>query len=124
MLGFINLRGHVIPVIDLRKKLGVSESSKAEECCVVIVDVQGHLTGALVDSLIGVLGLSPNEFQSELELGNNLRADFIGGIAKHQDRMIFVLNMEKVLANDDLAAAVAVQLPTWGATPVSPAELS
>ena len=102
MLGMINLRDKIIPVIDLRIKLGFTPQPPTKENCIVIIEIHGHLTGALVDSLVGVTTLKPEEFDDHPNLGNSIRADFIAGISFKEQGMVFILDMDKILLNEEL----------------------
>jgi len=102
MKGVINLRGKIIPVIDLRLKFGLNEKEVSKESCIVVVDILGALTGIIVDQLIGVVTVNKEEYESAPRLGNNINAEFIMGMVKLEKRVIIVLKSEKVLNNDEL----------------------
>lgn len=112
MLGMINLRGSFIPVIDLRIKLGFpQQSAVSTESCIVIVDIQKKLTGTLVDSLVGVTTLDPSHYQEDPNLGNNIHADLVQGIAMLDERMIIVTNISKILSNEELTDIIESTAP-------------
>ena len=102
MKGVINLRGKIIPVIDLRTKFEMEESEASSERCIVVVDIHGQMTGVVVDLLSGVVTLEQEQFEDSPELGNNIDAEFITGIAKLQSRVVIVLDMGRILSNDEL----------------------
>ncbi|MBF0353340.1 MAG: purine-binding chemotaxis protein CheW [SAR324 cluster bacterium] len=102
MKGVINLRGKIIPVIDLRSKFGMPQIEPGKENCIVVVDMQGKLTGVIVDLLVGVLTVEPDDFEHTPELGSNIHAEFITGMVKLESRIVIVLNMETILSNEDL----------------------
>ncbi len=103
MKGVINLRGKIIPVIDLRKKFKMEELEHTKEACIVVVDVKGKLTGVIVAFLCGVATIEEKEFEESPELGSNIRTDFIVGMAKLEARVIIVLHMGKILSNEELS---------------------
>ncbi|MBF0101334.1 MAG: purine-binding chemotaxis protein CheW [Desulfobacterales bacterium] len=103
MKGVINLRGKIIPVIDLRAKFGMAEVESTKETCIVVADIQGRLTGIIVDFLVGVLTIEPDEFEETPELGQYIRTDFMIGMAKLDNRVVIVLNLKAILSNDELA---------------------
>lgn len=102
MKGVVNLRGKIIPIIDLRSKFGMPEIEPTKENCIVVVDIQGHLTGVIVDFLAGVLTIEEEEFEETPQLGANIRTEFIIGMAKLENRVVIVLDMENILSNDEL----------------------
>jgi len=102
MKGIINLRGKIIPIIDLRIKFGFEAQEDSMESCIIVVDVHHKLTGAIVDQLEGVLNIEESQFEERPHLGTNIQADYILGMAKIGKRVITVLNMEKVLSNEEL----------------------
>ncbi|MGK5091121.1 chemotaxis protein CheW [Deltaproteobacteria bacterium TL4] len=104
MKGVINLRGKIIPVIDLRTKFRMPRIEPGRENCIVVVDMQGKLTGVIVDLLVGVLTVEPEDFESTPELGANIHTEFLSGMVKLESRVVIVLNMEKILSNDELSA--------------------
>ncbi|PCI30741.1 MAG: chemotaxis protein CheW [SAR324 cluster bacterium] len=102
MKGVINLRGKIIPVIDLRSKFGMEQGQGSSESCIVVVDIQGKLTGTIVDFLVGVVTIEEKDFEDSPDLGANINTMFITGMAKLDKRVIIVLDMENVLSNEEL----------------------
>ncbi len=103
MKGVINLRGKIIPVIDLRSKFNMPPMEQSTtETCIIVVDVQGALTGVIVDALIGVTRVEREQFEDTPQLGTNIRTEFISGMAKLESRVVIVLDIENILTNDEL----------------------
>ena len=102
MKGVVNLRGKIIPVIDLRSKFEMEEVETSKETCIVVVDIEGSLTGIIVDSLNGVLTIEEEQFEGSLQFGANIRAEFIIGMAKLEGRVVIILDTRHVLSNDEL----------------------
>jgi len=104
--GVINLRGNVVPVIDLRLKLGMSATKKTADTCIVImeIEVDGELIdmGALADSVQEVIDLDPAQIEPPPRLGTKLNTEFIQGMGKRDDKFLIILNIDKVLAVDEL----------------------
>ncbi len=98
LLGMINLRGRLIPVMDLRIKLGITPSPPTPESCIIIVDQKGRLLGALVDALIGVTTLEPGNYVDHPNLGEQVHVDFLKGIGKQQNDLIYILDLDKVFS--------------------------
>jgi len=102
MKGVINLRGNIIPVIDLRTKFRMEAQEPTSDTCIVKVDISGHSTGCVVDFLVGVVTIEPKEFEESPDLGANINTEFILGMAKLEKRVIIILDMESVLSNGEL----------------------
>ena len=106
--GVINLRGKVIPVINLRKKFGMENIDDTEETCIIVVDVaHGEDTlqiGILVDSVSEVLDIKGEDIEDAPSFGTNLDTDFIMGMAKAKGSVKILLNIEKVLSTHELHA--------------------
>ena len=107
MRGVINLRGSVVPVVDLRLKFGMSATEKTVNTCVIIteVTVDGDTTvlGALADSVQEVIDLLPTDISAAPRIGTKLRTEFIRGMGKRDDRFIIILDIDKVFSSDELA---------------------
>ena len=115
MLGVINLRGSVVPVIDMRLKFGLAKTERTVNTCIVIVEVilEGETTvlGALVDSVQEVFELEPNQIEPPPRLGTRLRTDFIKGMGKRDDKFIIILNIDKVFSIDELTNIQSASSP-------------
>jgi purine-binding chemotaxis protein CheW len=109
MRGVINLRGNVVPVVDMRLKFGLPQTEKTVNTCVIIteIEVDGETTvvGAMADSVQEVLDLEPNEIEPPPKIGTKLNTDFIHGMGKRDDQFIMILNIDKVFSSDELAIA-------------------
>lgn len=105
--GVINLRGAVVPVIDLCSRFGGGVTGIQRRTCIVIVEVinQGARQdlGVLVDSVSEVLDLPSREIETAPTFGASIRADFIHGIGKVDGRFVIILDMEKVLSMDEMS---------------------
>jgi len=104
--GVINLRGKVIPVIDLRKKFGLDEAEDTDQTCIIVVDVTGTSgsiqVGILVDSVSEVLDIKGEDIEDSPMFGTNVDTAFILGMAKAKGSVKILLNIEKVLSPTDL----------------------
>ncbi len=101
--GVINLRGKIVPVIDLRLKFGMPAIEYTNETCIIVVDLAGILTGIIVDKLAGVITIDKEHYESSPRLGNNIDAQFVAGMVKLDDRVIVVLKVERILDNKELS---------------------
>jgi purine-binding chemotaxis protein CheW len=108
MRGVINLRGSVVPVVDLRLKFGMSGTEKTVNTCVIIteVTVDGDTTvlGCLADSVQEVLDLGPEQISAPPRIGTRLRTEFITGMGKRDDRFLIILDIDRVFSAEDLLA--------------------
>jgi purine-binding chemotaxis protein CheW len=106
MRGVINLRGSVVPVLDMRLKFGLTEAKETIDTCIVVleVDIDGEKTviGALVDSVQEVFELDPQHIEPAPRIGTRLRTDFIKGMGKRDDRFIIILNIDRVFSSEEL----------------------
>ena len=107
MRGVINLRGSVVPVVDLRLKFGMTRTENSVNTCIIIteVTVDGDTTvlGALADSVQEVMDLEPGNIAPAPRIGTKLRTEFIKGMGKRDDRFIILLDIDKVFSTDELA---------------------
>lgn len=106
MKGVINLRGTVVPIIDLRLKFGLEEAAHTEQTCIILVDV-GHQVGLVVDTVSEVLEIRSDQIDPPPTLGHTVDTSFILGIGKVGDRVKVLLDIDRVLATDDMSAVAA-----------------
>ncbi|MGI5817230.1 MAG: chemotaxis protein CheW [Armatimonadota bacterium] len=99
VMGVINLRGNVIPVIDLRLKFGMAHADQTDETCIIVVDVLGMEMGILVDRVSEVLDIAEGEIQPAPSFGVAVDTDFILGIGKAADKVTILLNISEVLSS-------------------------
>jgi purine-binding chemotaxis protein CheW len=107
MRGVINLRGTVVPVVDLRLKFGMDGTERTVNTCIIIaeVELEGEraVLGALADSVQEVIDLEASQIEPPPRLGTSIRADFIRGMGKHNERFQIILDFDRVFSTDDLA---------------------
>jgi purine-binding chemotaxis protein CheW len=112
MRGVINLRGSVVPVVDMRLKFGMAKTEKTVNTCIIIVEInlEGETTilGALADSVQEVLDLEPHQIEPAPKIGTKLRTDFIRGMGKRDEQFIIILDIDKVFSSEELAAVGSV----------------
>lgn len=106
--GVINLRGNVVPVIDLRYKLGMGAIRQSVDTCIVIFEIMidNELThmGALADSVKEVIDLSPDQISPPPKLGVKINNEFLRGMGCQEERFLIILDIDKVLTADELDA--------------------
>ncbi len=98
--GVINLRGRVIPVINLRKKFGLTTKNLDTHSRIMVVDV-GMTVGLIVDSVSEVLRISPDTVEPPPPMTGGAESDYIKGIGKLQDRLLILLDIDKLLKGYD-----------------------
>jgi purine-binding chemotaxis protein CheW len=107
MKGVINLRGKVIPVVDLRLKFGMEAIAYTERTCIIVVEVTGDgkkiQIGILVDSVSEVLNIKAGDIEDTPNFGSHLNTDYILGMAKTGGRVKILLDIDKVLSNNEMA---------------------
>ncbi|HBG04703.1 MAG: chemotaxis protein CheW [Geobacteraceae bacterium GWC2_58_44] len=110
MRGVINLRGSVVPVLDLRLKFGMEKAEKTVNTCVIIVEVEmgGEkvVMGAMADAVQEVLDLEPDQIEPPPRIGTRLNTDFIKGMGKHAEQFIIILDIDEVFTADELEMAL------------------
>ena len=108
MRGVINLRGSVVPVVDMRLKFGMAKTEKTVNTCIIIVEInlEGETTvlGALADSVQEVLDLEPQQIEPAPKIGTKLRTEFIRGMGKRGEQFIIILDIDKVFSGEELSA--------------------
>lgn len=111
MRGVINLRGTVVPVVDLRLKFGMPETEKTVDTCIIITEVMADdeptVLGALADSVQEVMELDSGHKEPAPKIGTSLRTDFIKTMGKRNDAFVIVLDADKIFSSQELSLAQA-----------------
>ena len=104
--GVINLRGKVVPVIDLRLKFGLAAAEYTQRTCIIVTQVQGEagavLMGIVVDGVSEVLNLAPNEIEDTPDFGEEISTGYLLGMAKAKGKVKILLDIDKVLSSQEL----------------------
>jgi len=107
MRGVINLRGNVVPVVDMRLKFGMQKTEKTVNTCIIIVEIsiegETAVLGALADSVQEVIDLEPDQIEPAPRIGTRVRTDFIKGMGKRDNHFIMILDIDKVFSADELS---------------------
>jgi purine-binding chemotaxis protein CheW len=105
MKGVINLRGSVVPVVDLRMKLGMGETEKSVDTCIIVleleIDGETVTIGALADAVNEVIDLGSDNIEPSPKLGTAIDTEFIAGMGKRDESFIIILNIDKVFTSGD-----------------------
>ncbi|KKM60899.1 hypothetical protein LCGC14_1537160 [marine sediment metagenome] len=106
--GVINLRGKVIPVLDLRLKFGMPSVEQTEETCIIVVDVGGVEMGIIVDRVSEVLDISSEAIEDPPSFGVNVNTDFILGMGKAEGSVKILLDIDEVLTAGEFGELAGV----------------
>ena len=101
--GVMNLRGTIVPVIDLRLRLGMPAADYGPFTVIVVLAVASKVVGAIVDAVSDVLSIPDGQVQQTPDLGVAIDVRFVGGIAQAGDKLVILLDAETLLRHDDLA---------------------
>jgi purine-binding chemotaxis protein CheW len=109
--GVINLRGKVIPVVELRRKFGMEPGVQTEQTCIIVVEVGSVEMGIVVDKVSEVLDIAASQIDDAPSFGVSVNTDFVLGIGKTGERVTILLDIARVLTSAEAAglAAVAAQ---------------
>jgi purine-binding chemotaxis protein CheW len=99
--GVINLRGKVIPIIDLRTRIGMPRKEHDKDTRIIVVDLEGKNVGFVVDSVSEVLRIPSNVTEPPPVLASGVESSYITSVAKLEDRLIILLDLEKVLSTEE-----------------------
>jgi purine-binding chemotaxis protein CheW len=114
MSGVINLRGNVVPVVDLRLCFEMSRTEKTVNTCIVVVEMlvdgESNVIGALADSVEEVIDLEPENIQPPPRIGTKIRTDFIRGMGKRDAQLIMILDIDRIFSADELSAVRGAEM--------------
>ncbi len=100
--GVINLRGKVIPVMDLRAKFGLQRKEVDDETCIIVVEMGEMEVGVVVDKVSEVQDINAADIEPPPTLGEGLETDYILGMGKSADRVTILLNLDKVFSTSEV----------------------
>ncbi|MEW6290630.1 MAG: chemotaxis protein CheW [Thermodesulfobacteriota bacterium] len=113
MRGVINLRGSVVPVLDLRLKFGMSATEKTVNTCVIVVEMvveeEAMVLGVLADSVQEVIDLEPEQIEPAPRIGTTINTEFIMGMGKHNELFLIILDMDRVFSEGEKEAIVKTE---------------
>ena len=114
MRGVINLRGSVVPVVDLRLAFDMSATEKTVNTCIIVVEVclEGETTimGALADSVEEVIDLEPQQIEPAPRIGTSIKTEFIRGMGKRDGEFLMIFDIDRVFSADQLTGLRGVVL--------------
>lgn len=98
--GVINLRGKVVPIIDLRRRLDMPENELTKSTRIIVVDLDSKVIGFIVDQVNEVLRINKSITENPPPMASNIESEFITSIGKLEDRLLILLDLEKVITAD------------------------
>lgn len=107
--GIINLRGKVIPVLDLRRRFGLPSVEENRSMRIVVIEIEGNTLGMIVDGVSEVLRINSEIVEATPPAISNVDSDYLEGVAKLEDRLIILLNLDKVLTHHEKQALEELQ---------------
>ena len=99
--GVINLRGKVIPIIDLRLKFSMPEDEYTQETCIIVVEVNNAQIGVVVDKVSEVIDIKSKDLEENPQFGQGIDTNFIFGLGKVKEKIIILLDIDKVLSSEE-----------------------
>ncbi len=106
MIGVINVRGSVVPVIDMRMKFGIDQKEQTVNSCIILVELSlqddDQVVGCLVDSVHEVLEIKPESIEPAPKIGTRWNTEYIRGIGNHNGRFIIILNIDRIFSDADI----------------------
>lgn len=105
--GVINLRGKIIPIVDLRLRFGMAEKAYTERTCIIVIEVDAHesqrLVGIVVDAVSEVATIQKSDIEPPPQFDAQIEGDFLTGLGKTKDKVIMILEIGKILNREELA---------------------
>jgi purine-binding chemotaxis protein CheW len=104
IMGVIDLRGKVIPIIDLSKKFGIKSDAASEKSRTIVVDIDGKRVGLAIDSVSHVVKIASNDIEPPPPVVKGISGKYIVGIAKMQDGFVVILDINQIFSKEELRA--------------------
>lgn len=104
MKGVVNLRGLIVPIIDLRIKLQLETVTYDQFTVVIILNICGRIVGVVVDSVSDVIALAADEIKEAPQLGAAIKTDYINGLVTLDERMLIIIDIEKLATMEEIVS--------------------
>lgn len=121
MRGVVNLRGDVVPVIDLKLKFGLNETQKNVDTSIIVMEItiesENIIIGALADAVHEVITLEANDIEPAPRIGSVIDAEYLTGIGKKDEHFLLILNMDKIISTKELALLESAKILEKAAAP-------
>jgi purine-binding chemotaxis protein CheW len=102
--GVINLRGKVIPIIDLRRRFGLDSKKHDKHTRIIVIEINNMIVGFIVDSVSEVLRIPAGTVEPPPPVVAGMESDYISGVGKLQDRLLILLDLDRLLSHEDMSA--------------------
>lgn len=102
MEGVINLRDSVFPVINLRVKFGFEKKENDRQTAILVGEVKGYYIGMIVDAVLDVVNVSSDAIQVTREFSTGIESDYIGGVTKVNEVLVVILDIDRLLSDDEM----------------------
>jgi purine-binding chemotaxis protein CheW len=100
--GVVNLRGVIVPIVDMRIKFRLSEPTYNEFTVVIIMNVLGRIIGMVVDGVSDVVALNPEQIKAAPEMGSSMDIDYITGLGTLNDQMLILVDIERLMSSEEM----------------------
>jgi len=102
ILGVVNLRGIIVPIVDLRQRFGLATAPGSHAGVVIVLNIAGRVVGMVVDGVSDVVRLGPADIRPAPQLGSSFDTDFLLGLGAIEERMLILLDIERLLSSQEL----------------------
>jgi purine-binding chemotaxis protein CheW len=106
--GVINLRGKIIPIVDLRLRFGMEEKTYTDRTCIIVIEVNAtetmRLVGMAVDAVSEVVNIQKSDIEPPPQYDAQIEGDFLSGLGKTKEKVIMILDIEKILNREELSS--------------------
>jgi purine-binding chemotaxis protein CheW len=100
--GVVNLRGTIVPIIDMRLRFHIGNPTYDDFTVVIILNIQGHIIGMVVDSVSDVVTLAPDQIKPAPDMGSALNTDYLIGLGTVGERMLILVDIDKLMSSTDM----------------------
>jgi purine-binding chemotaxis protein CheW len=107
--GVINLRGIIVPIVDMRIKFNVGNPTYDSFTVVIVLNINGHTIGIVVDSVSDVVTLTPDQIKAAPDLGASVAAEYLQGLGTVDERMLILLDIDKLLSSEEMGLLAAAR---------------
>ena len=107
--GVVNLRGMIVPIVDMRIKFNVGNPTYDAFTVVIVLNINGHTIGMVVDSVSDVVTLTPDQIKAAPDLGASVAAEYLQGLGTVGERMLILLDIDKLLSSEDMGLLAAAR---------------
>jgi purine-binding chemotaxis protein CheW len=107
--GVVNLRGIIVPIVDMRIKFNVGDPTYDAFTVVIVLNINGHTIGVVVDSVSDVVTLTPDQIKAAPDLGSSVAAEYLQGLGTVGERMLILLDIDKLLSSEDMGLLAAAR---------------